>query len=157
MQINKIYSKGSYVLLCELLKDINLRIGSLGTYTLKKGNYIYIGSALGPGGLYSRVCRHLKKHKKTWWHIDYLTIHPECVIKLAIIIPSEEKLECVISRNLYKANFVAPIRKFGSMDCDCPSHFFLNKSMEELKNLLSGLNYNYFIVTREELVNICLK
>jgi len=157
VQINKIHSKGSYILLCELLRDVRLRIGSLGIHDLKKGNYIYIGSALGPGGLCSRICRHLKKNKRVWWHIDYLTTRPECVIRLVIIIPSKNRLECVISKKLYEAGFRAPIHKFGSMDCDCFSHLFLMESIERLKDLLSGLHLDYFIVTRRELMKICFK
>jgi len=62
--------KGSYILLIKLLKDSEIKVGSLGTISFKKGFYVYVGSAMG--GLEQRINRHLRKNKKTFWHIDYL-------------------------------------------------------------------------------------
>jgi len=53
--------KGSFILAIFLDKDINLKIGKLGTAFFKKGFYYYVGSAMGSYGsntLISRVKRH---------------------------------------------------------------------------------------------------
>ncbi len=155
MHEKKLFARGSYIILCNLAGKIKAKIGSLGIHELEAGDYIYVGSALGPGGIYSRICRHIKKKKKIWWHIDYLTVLPECTIKLAIIIPSSERFECIISSKLYEEGFKAPIHKFGSMDCKCYSHFFHISSLSNLVDLLSSLGIEFYIINRNELDSIC--
>ena len=63
--------KGSYVLLIHLTGSVSLTVGRLGRFYFPAGYYIYFGSALG--GLEARIGRHLRQHKKTHWHIDWLT------------------------------------------------------------------------------------
>ena len=60
----------SYQLKIKLNKKIKLRIGKLGEFLLKKGIYIYTGSA--KKNIDSRIKRHLCNKKKLHWHIDYL-------------------------------------------------------------------------------------
>jgi Uri superfamily endonuclease len=33
---------------------------------------VYVGSALGPGGLAARIGRHRRQNKLGRWHVDYL-------------------------------------------------------------------------------------
>ncbi len=40
---------------------------------LHSGVYVYVGSAMGAGGLRARVKRHLSSSKKIHWHIDLVT------------------------------------------------------------------------------------
>ncbi len=67
--------KGTYVLLLLLEHDkeivVNRRRSSSPIF-FRAGYYAYVGSAYGPGGLRSRINRHLIKEKKCVWHIDYL-------------------------------------------------------------------------------------
>lgn len=42
-----------------------IRIGKLGVLLFGKGFYAYFGSMFGPGGLKSRIRRHLRKKKST--------------------------------------------------------------------------------------------
>jgi len=49
---------GVYALVIELCRDFSGYVGSLGRVTLARGIYVYVGSARGPGGLYSRIRRH---------------------------------------------------------------------------------------------------
>ena len=51
---------GTYALGLRLDAHSTCRIGALGEYTLQPGNYIYVGSAWGPGGLAARLSRHLR-------------------------------------------------------------------------------------------------
>lgn len=47
-------------------------VGALGAVELAGGQYLYVGSAFGPGGLCSRVARHWEGPGKRRWHLDYL-------------------------------------------------------------------------------------
>ena len=42
---------------------------------LQPGYYVYLGSALGPGGLRARIAHHQKPSLRPHWHIDYLRAH----------------------------------------------------------------------------------
>jgi Uri superfamily endonuclease len=47
-------------------------VGALGVVELTGGDYLYVGSAFGPGGLRSRVERHWEGRGKPRWHLDHL-------------------------------------------------------------------------------------
>jgi Uri superfamily endonuclease len=67
--------KGTYVLLLFLERDKEIVVGRRrrsSSILFRAGYYAYVGSAHGPGGLRSRINRHLMKDKKSVWHIDYL-------------------------------------------------------------------------------------
>lgn len=87
---------------------------------LEPGNYLYAGSAKGPGGLRARIRRHLRTDKKPHWHIDRLTDQKN----IFAVIGYLDLAECdVVTRALkvFCANF--PMRGFGSSDCQqCQSH-----------------------------------
>jgi len=99
--------------------------------SFNKGFYAYVGSALN--GLESRVARHLRKSKKQYWHIDYLL--DRAIIIKVILIPGEERLECVLARTLGQRLRCVP--RFGSSDCNCSGHLFFaaNKSKLEAQVL----------------------
>ena len=62
---------GSYALEFTLYQPQRLTIGRLGEIYFPQGEYIYMGSALGPGGLGVRLGRHLKNDGfSCHWHID---------------------------------------------------------------------------------------
>ena len=48
------------------------RIGRWGRLNVRPGYYVYVGSALGAGGVLARVSRHCREPKSKHWHIDYL-------------------------------------------------------------------------------------
>jgi Uri superfamily endonuclease len=52
-----------------------IQIGKLGTMRIRPGFYVYVGSALGPGGVRARLAHHLKPSSRPHWHIDYLRAH----------------------------------------------------------------------------------
>ena len=62
--------EATYVLSIKVTINIEKTVGRLGKMLFEKGDYVYIGSA--KGCLRSRLKRHLRKEKKTYWHIDYL-------------------------------------------------------------------------------------
>lgn len=114
-------SKGTYALLLRLEKPEDIVVGRLGKFAFPAGYYLYVGSALGPGGLQARLARHLRAEKRLHWHIDYLIQRTQLIEIWSIA--SRKRLECIlaeIARNLPGAQ--APVPRFGSSDCRCPSH-----------------------------------
>jgi Uri superfamily endonuclease len=114
-------SKGTYALVLHLEGNEEITVGKLGTFTFPAGYYLYVGSALGPGGLEARLARHRRRDKKLHWHIDYLLEHAQLVEVWSAA--STDKLECVwaqAARKLRGAEM--PVPGFGSSDCRCPSH-----------------------------------
>jgi sugar fermentation stimulation protein A len=110
---------GSYLLVLRLPEDSEIAVGSLGRLGLRRGFYIYVGSA--KKNLTERLERHKRLKKKVFWHIDYLRAASE--LRAVLPVRSTDRLECEISRALHSlAEWVVP--GFGSSDCACPSHLF---------------------------------
>ena len=112
-----------------------MTIGKLGTYQIKPGYYCYIGSALGRGGLKSRINRHLQINKRHHWHLDYLRPH---LTPVEIYYSTDTiKRECQWAEFLLKDEQSSiPIKKFGSSDCHCPAHLFHYKLKPQIKTFL---------------------
>ena len=53
-------------------KRLEIVVGRLGVIQAERGYYVYVGSALGSGGLAARVGRHCRREKRLRWHVDYL-------------------------------------------------------------------------------------
>ena len=114
---------GSYVLLLACSINASVAIGKSKTINLKPGYYTYCGSAFGPGGISSRVKRHLKLNKKKHWHIDYL--RDKCTIKEVWVCYRTENLEHQWAEDFSnQKKSIIPLKKFGSTDCKCQTHFF---------------------------------
>lgn len=128
-------NQGTYALVFKCKKKQEVKVGKLGIFQIVPGYYIYIGSAFGPGGIKARVGRHLKKHKKLKWHVDYLRKYLKVVD--VYFSTSEQKLECVWSAKLAELEFSIPFIGFGSSDCKCKSHLFYFKEWEpQIKRIL---------------------
>jgi Uri superfamily endonuclease len=101
-------------------------IGALGEIALRKGWHIYVGSALGSGGL-ARLERHIalsrNKDKQPKWHVDWLSVNPSFCLRFTIHALTEERLECRLARTLGGVSILG----FGSSDCDCASHLFYRR------------------------------
>jgi Uri superfamily endonuclease len=112
-----------YQLLIHLDRPARIRIGSLGTFILPAGWYVYSGSARRASA--GRLARHLRKHKTRRWHIDYLLARPHTRIVAIRIFPWRPGRECAVNQALLKdAGLAVPIPGFGSSDCRhaCPAH-----------------------------------
>jgi len=46
---------GTYALILSCASNARIQVGRLGTMRLQRGYYVYLGSALGPGGLRARI------------------------------------------------------------------------------------------------------
>jgi len=113
--------RGTYALLVHLRSATALQVGRLGTVHLWPGYYVYVGSALGSGGLSGRVNRHLrpKEEKRLHWHIDALTALGR--IEEVWWVESGRRQECAWASVLTKAGKLAAAG-FGASDCHCPGH-----------------------------------
>jgi len=114
---------GTYALLLEVTNDKHIQIGKLGNFLFWKGYYLYVGSAFGPGGLKSRVGRHILVKKKKRWHIDYLREKAD-LIDIWYTTDSQ-KLECKLARSIITLlNGFTIVKGFGASDCKCTTHLF---------------------------------
>ena len=108
--------KGNYVLLFFLENEVQLPVGALDKSKFPTGQYTYVGSALGPGGIQSRVRHHLKPSPKPHWHIDYLKPYVHWVgVGWKV---TEKRLECTWAQKLTAMKGAdLPVFKFGASDC----------------------------------------
>ncbi len=120
-------------MLLKLERRERITVGKLGTFDFPAGYYLYVGSALGPGGLRARLARYRRgsegsseansdrASEKRHWHIDYLLQRAQLVEVWGVV--STERLECQwgqVASGLPGAR--VPVRGFGSSDCRCPAH-----------------------------------
>ncbi len=111
--------RGTYQLLLHLDRPKRLRIGKLGTFSFPAGYYLYTGSA--HNGLAQRLRRHLRKHKRCRWHIDYLLRHAQ--VRGISLFVSPLRLECRLNREtLQQPNAQVMVKGFGASDCRCLTH-----------------------------------
>ena len=61
---------GTCALVLAAAKRRTICVGRLGTFDVRPGFYVYVGSALGPGGLAARIGRHARQEKAFRWHVD---------------------------------------------------------------------------------------
>jgi Uri superfamily endonuclease len=113
---------GAYALWLQVTEPLTLRVGSLGEATVTPGDWVYVGSALGPGGLRARVAHHARIARRPHWHIDYLRRHAV----LTMVWHSVDLLrrEHQWARLFQDLGGVAALPRFGSSDCQCPAHLF---------------------------------
>jgi Uri superfamily endonuclease len=113
--------KGVYVLAVEAHGEIE--VGRLGHQRFD-GLYLYVGSALGPGGL-KRIERHLAvaqgRNLTGRWHVDYLL--GLGVVRGVYTLKTTERLECALAQELGK-HLEPAVSGFGSSDCRCKTHLF---------------------------------
>lgn len=113
---------GTYALLLHSDSITRVQIGRWREIEILPGYYIYVGSALGPGGVQARVLRHLRTDKPKHWHIDYLRAF---VTPLETWVSYEtERLEHQWAQFFYNTGRMTPIEGFGCSDCKCYSHLF---------------------------------
>lgn len=132
--------KGVYVLVLRFLKDVAVRVGSLGKVRFNFGYYGYVGSGMGRGAssLFGRIRRHLSNSKLLFWHIDYVTSLDEVKVAAVFFAESSTRLEHAVSKALKSVGAVE-VKGFGSSDCDegCGGHmFFIGNSLEEAFSII---------------------
>ena len=112
---------GTYVLILAATDTRCLRVGQLGNLILRRGWYVYVGSAFGSGGLRARLAHHRKPAPRPHWHIDYLRLHAELRRIWYTYDPARREHEwAYLLQRL--AGVEVPMPGFGSSDCRCRSH-----------------------------------
>lgn len=132
-----------YALYIHLQCSEVLTIGSLGSHWFQVGNYLYIGSARGPGGIRARVNRHLRpeEEKHHHWHIDTL-LYKGRILEVWWRIGSPSS-ECEWAESMAEIGDRSPPR-FGASDCRCPGHLIYLGDQQA-----AGINYGSIMdVTR---------
>ena len=103
------------------------------TYRLAAGEYLYVGSAFGPGGLAARVGRHLSPgaRKAAHWDVDFLlssALLPARLEAWGLVARRRAGVECCWARAIAAAKGCSPVlgtlegrpradRGFGAGDC----------------------------------------
>ena len=107
---------GIYSLILNLSTPRIIQIGKLGQFTFPPGEYVYIGSAMGPGGLQARLSRHLRGDGRPHWHIDWLRVVTD-VLGYCFLM-TESLLECRWGQALAgDPGASIPVPRFGASDC----------------------------------------
>ena len=114
---------GTYTLVLHAEAAEHVEVGKRGRLEVTPGFYVYVGSALGPGGLSARISRHWATAKRLRWHVDYVrevTTPTEVWYTYDVL-----RRECAwadVFRQMPGASL--PLTGLGSSDCTCPSHLF---------------------------------
>lgn len=115
-------SPGTYVLLLHSAAATRIGIGRWGQLDTRRGWYLYVGSAFGPGGVGARVARHCRGAKSRHWHIDYL--RDATTLRAVWYSHAPLRLEHAWADAIMTLSDTQPIDGFGCSDCRCASHLF---------------------------------
>ena len=136
---------GTYILILRSRLSRVVLIGALGYLTMRKGLYVYVGSAFGSGGIRTRLSHHIRISQRPHWHIDYLRPHTQ--LQEMLFTSSPVRLEHAWSHSFSKARGVElPLVGFGSSDCQCSTHLFFFESFSSCQTLLHHLSQIVFRV-----------
>ena len=114
---------GTYALILYCGHERIIDTGKLGTMSVRKGYYVYVGSAFGSGGLPARIKHHCRILKSPHWHIDYLRPAVEIIQVWYSHDPIKREHEWAgILMGVHGVKL--PLKGFGSTDCNCDSHLF---------------------------------
>jgi len=122
--------RGIYTLIIRCSRPARIKVGRHLTLRLRRGWYLYSGSALGRGStsLEWRISRHLTQEKKHFWHIDRILSSDSTRVVSVIFAKTTSKMECKLNAALLKDPGIrVPGRWVGSTDCRCESHFLTTR------------------------------
>ena len=141
MAAHSLNGAGTYALVIALDRSQDISIGRRGRFHFPAGFYVYVGSALGPGGVAARVARHLRPEKRLYWHIDYLLGSKGARVVQVRTVESVVRLECKWARQAMRwigARVVVP--RFGASDCRCGTHLIGFDHLPDLTELTASRN-----------------
>jgi Uri superfamily endonuclease len=128
---------GTYALLLWSAAHRRIQVGRLGAIQLRRGWYVYVGSARGPGGVRARLAHHLRVARRPHWHVDYLRRH--AAIREIWTSYDARADEHRWARVLAAAEGAqAPCAGFGSSDCSCGNHLFFFRQ-RPVRAIFSGV------------------
>lgn len=130
---------------------------------------MYVGSAMGSGGLKARVERHLSDNKKVHWHIDHLLMAKGgkekskkrgnegkrvATVRNVYVIPTGEQVECEAAGRLLEQFEV--VGRFGSTDCGCSGHLFHSEILKDVQNSILSFSDEIVDYETSELFNLVI-
>ena len=122
---------GTYALIFSCASNACIQIGRLGTMPLQRGYYVYVGSALGPGGLRARIAHHQKLSAQPHWHVDYLRAHTK--LHAVWLNYDGKRHEHEWARAMQEERGATiPLPRFGASDCRCASHLYFFKRVPRM-------------------------
>jgi len=113
---------------------------------LQPGFYVYVGSALGPGGVRARVAHHQGRSVRPHWHIDHLRRHTQLDQVWCCYDTARHEHAWAYAMNATPGASI-PLVGFGSSDCHCASHLYFFKSRPHLRASLlriDGLEHTVY-------------
>lgn len=116
-------AKGTYVLLFHCTEEHICQLGRLGKHEITVGDYLYIGSAFGPGGLAARLKHHIQPSPKPHWHIDYLKAQL-CLKEIWYSSDPQRREDEWVKVMAERRGARCPIPGFGASDSRSLSHLF---------------------------------
>ena len=135
---------GTYALVLFCSQAERVRIGKLGPLRLRRGVYVYVGSARGPGGVRARVAHHQKLSPRPHWHIDYLRPHTRLDrIWYSHGRRGSEHQWASVFRALPGASI--PMAGFGSSDCQCEAHLFFFRKRPSFREFANAITFRAWI------------
>ena len=134
-------SPGAYLLIIHLPEDITLRVRKR-VFHLRKGFYVYVGSAMN--GLGRRLRRHFCGRRKLHWHIDFLLEEARLVRAYAVF--SNERLEDELS--IAVSGVGEGIEGFGASDRRLRSNLyrFESEPFALMERILRRKNLKFHII-----------
>jgi Uri superfamily endonuclease len=114
---------GTYALVLSSTGDRLVQIGQLGQLHVRRGFYVYVGSAFGPGGVRARVTRHCRPITRRHWHVDYLRKAAQPTAIWWTHDPERREHEWAALFERLRGSSI-PLWGFGASDCGCASHLF---------------------------------
>jgi Uncharacterized conserved protein len=143
---NVFSGKGIYCLIFEN-RACKIEIGKKGEFSFNPGFHIYVGSALGSGGL-KRVQRHINlsrnRDRNPRWHVDYLHLNPDFRLVSAVYAFTSARLECILASRI--GGDLVP--GFGCTDCTCNSHLFYRNinPLSEITNAFKAIGLSVLVI-----------
>ena len=137
--INLTRAPGTYALVLENARPARVAVGRLGSIDLRRGFHVYVGSALGPGGLQARVGRHLGPARAVHWHIDYLR-RAARIVEVWYVLDSVRREHAWAETLGGLAGASIPMPEFGASDCACSAHLFHFPSVPRLATFARALS-----------------
>jgi len=134
-----VMEKGTYIVVTEAKREFSCQVGKLGKLTGHAGFYLYVGSALGSGGIKARVNHHLQISHHPRWHFDYLRpfVVPRRIWYCSSSIRYEHQWAAVLSA---LPGVELPLVKFGASDCRCTTHLYYFKNLPNIHVFRDTLN-----------------
>lgn len=114
---------GTYVLLLHLPRTQPIDVGRLGRIGFEQGDYCYVGSAFGSGGLRARLRHHARIAPRPHWHIDYLRRYMALTGALISRAPVRRE-HAWAAACAALAGIRVPAAGLGASDCACATHLF---------------------------------